>query len=272
MNRNSDTPAENGSDTASGDSRGASVLVNAVAVLRCFSVDEPLLGVTEIASRVGLHKSTVSRILSTLEQEDLVERDETSRRFKLGLGLIAVAGPLLAELDERRVAYPVLRELTERTQETSALLTWTGSSSVCVEQIPSPQQVKHTSPLGTRYSTALSASVQVFLAAEGPERVRALLASGVIEYPSATPVRIDEFLERLKTVASEGCATNYGETSVDEVGVAAPVHDHRGSVVAAVMLAAPRYRVSAEHLQLLAEACTAAAAQVTSRMGGLPPQ
>ncbi|MFD1213055.1 IclR family transcriptional regulator [Arthrobacter sp. GCM10027362] len=270
MAARTEAPADSG--TKAGDARGASVLVNAVEVLRCFSVEEPLLGVTEIASRVGLHKSTVSRILATLEQEDLVERDETTRRFKLGLGLIAVAGPLLAELDERRVAYPVLRELTERTQETSALVTWTGSSSVCVEQIPSPQQVKHTSPLGTRYTTALSASVQVFLAAEGPERVRALLASGVVEYPSPTPDRIEEFLERLKDVAAEGCATNYGETSVDEVGVAAPVHDHRGNIVAAVMLAAPRYRITPEHLQFLAAACTDAAGRVTVRMGGTAPQ
>ncbi|NKX56685.1 IclR family transcriptional regulator [Arthrobacter mobilis] len=264
--------AEENTTTAGTDSRGASVLVNAIEVLRCFSVEEPLLGVTEIASRVGLHKSTVSRILATLEQEDLVERDETSRRFKLGLGLIAVAGPLLAELDERRVAYPVLRELTERTQETSALVTWTGSSSVCVEQIPSPQQVKHTSPLGARYRTALSASVQVFLAAEEPERVRALLAGGVLEYPSPTPARIEEFIDRLKRVAAEGCATNYGETSVDEVGIAAPVHDHRGNIIAAVMIAAPRFRVSPEHLGILAGACTAAARQVTARMGGTTPQ
>src|SRR5919112_1353556 len=89
------SPAE--SDTAgNGDTKGASVIVNAIAVLRTFSVDEPLLGVTEIANRVGLHKSTVSRILATFEQEHLVERDAETRRFRLGVGLIAVAGPLLA--------------------------------------------------------------------------------------------------------------------------------------------------------------------------------
>ena len=83
--------------TGNGDSKGASVVVNAIAVLRTFTADEPLLGVTEIANRVGLHKSTVSRILATFEQEHLVERDAETRRFRLGLGLIAVAGPLLAE-------------------------------------------------------------------------------------------------------------------------------------------------------------------------------
>src|SRR5512132_3005425 len=94
----------NGTGTNGGtDAKGASVVVNAIAVLRSFTADEPLLGVTEIANRVGLHKSTVSRILATFEQEGLVERDPDTRRFRLGLGLIAVAGPLLAELEERRV-------------------------------------------------------------------------------------------------------------------------------------------------------------------------
>ncbi|BAS13881.1 glycerol operon regulatory protein [Arthrobacter sp. Hiyo8] len=71
---------------ANGDSKGASVLENAIAVLRSFTAEEPLLGVTEIAGRIGLHKSTVSRILATFEQEHLVERDPESRRFRLGLG------------------------------------------------------------------------------------------------------------------------------------------------------------------------------------------
>lgn len=133
--------------TGNGDSKGASVIVNAIAVLRTFSADEPLLGVTEIANRVGLHKSTVSRILATFEQEHLVERDAETRRFRLGLGLIAVAGPLLAELEERRVAYPVLRELSEQTGETSALMVWSGDESICVEQIASHHQIKHTTPL-----------------------------------------------------------------------------------------------------------------------------
>lgn len=263
------TPAakpEAGNGTS--DSRGTSVIVNAIAVLRCFSAAEPLLGVTEIAQRVGMHKSTVSRILSTLEQEELVERDSESRRYKLGLGLIAVAGPLLADLEERRVAYPVLRQLTERTAETSALMVWNGRESMCVEQIASPQQVKHTTPLGARYHDAMSASVQVFLADEPEERVRALILDGTIAYAGVDEPSMEAYLLRLKDAAVRGFATNYGESSMDEVGVAAPVRDHRGNLVAAVLIPAPRFRVSPERLQTLGEACSQTAQQITGRLGG----
>ena len=255
---------------ANGDTKGASVIVNAIAVLRTFTADEPLLGVTEIASRVGLHKSTVSRILATFEQEHLVERDAETRRFRLGLGLIAVAGPLLAELDERRVAYPVLRELSEQTGETSALMVWSGDESICVEQIASHHQIKHTTPLGARYNDALSASVQVFLAQLPEERVRSLLSSGAVTYPGLDASSLDAYLVRLKDDLRRGWAVNYGETSIDEVGLAAPVYDHRGEAVAAVLIPAPRFRVSTERLQALGESCAAAAAKVTARLGGRP--
>lgn len=265
------SPAESPDTAGNGDTKGTSVIVNAIAVLRTFSADEPLLGVTEIANRVGLHKSTVSRILATFEQEHLVERDPETRRFRLGLGLIAVAGPLLAELEERRVAYPVLRELAEQTGETSALMVWSGADAMCVEQIASHHQIKHTTPLGARYNDALSASVQVFLAAESPERVRTLLRSGSIAYPGLDDTSLEDYMARLEDVGRRGWAVNYGESSLDEVGVAAPVYDHRGDTVAAVLIPAPRFRVSPDTLQSLGESCLAAARRVTSRLGGAIP-
>lgn len=264
------TSANGSSANGAADAKGASVVVNAIAVLRSFTPEEPLLGVTEIAGRVGMHKSSVSRILATLEQENLVERDPETRRFRLGLGLIAVAGPLLAEMDERRVAYPVLRQLTEQTGETSALMVWSGGEAVCVEQIASHHQIKHTTPLGARYRDAVSASVQVFLAAQPPERVRALLRSGSISLPGLDDAGLEAYEERLRDVTSRGWAENYGESSIDEVGVAAPVFDHRGDVAAVVLISAPRFRVSRERLDTLGEACVAAAAQVTTRLGGRP--
>jgi DNA-binding IclR family transcriptional regulator len=183
-----------------------------------------------------------------------------------------VAGPLLAELEERRVAYPVLRELAEQTGETSALMVWNGSESMCVEQIASHHQIKHSTPLGARYHDALSASVQVFLAAESPDRVRTLLRSGAVAYPGLDETGLEDYLVRLKEAAQRGWAINYGESSLDEVGVAAPVYDHRGDVVAAVLIPAPRFRVSPETLQSLGESCMAAARRVTSRLGGAAPE
>ena len=249
--------------------RGASVIVNVLRIIRCFTVEEPQQGVTEIAEKVGLHKSSVSRILATLEQERVVERDEASRRYRLGLGLIAVAGPLLAELDVRRVALEDLQDLAERTGETSALAVWNGAASVTVEQVPSRHQIKHTSVLGSHYRTALSSTVQVLLAALEPAEAEALVVAGMIRLEEGWET--GDYMERLAQVREQGYALNDRETSEDEVSLSAPVRDHRGEVAGAVLLAAPFYRAGAEQLPELAARTRAAADAISRRLGAVSP-
>lgn len=252
------------------DSAGTTVIDNALAVLRCFSAEEPLLGVTEIAQRVGLHKSSVSRILTTLENADLVERDTRSRRFGLGLGLLTVAGPLLATLDVRRAAYPFMQRLTAELDETSALVLWNGVEAVCVEQVPSPQPIKHTSALGTRYDTAASSCVQVFLAEEPAEVVTSLVVSGAVRLDHPSPQRLAEYGETLRAVAGTGVALNYGQTSPDEVGVCAGIRDHRGDLVAGLLVAAPTFRVDVDRARTISESVRATARDIGLRMGNVP--
>jgi len=257
-----------GGDQAGDNGRGTtSALRHGLRVLEAFSIDKPVLGVTEIAQHVGLHKSTISRILAILEQGGYVERDAESGRFRLGLELIALAGPLLADLDVRRAARPAaLEQLTARTQETSALVVWNGHETVVVEQVPSPKEVKHTAALGTRYDTYQSASVQIFLAQLPTGEVRQLFERRLIggAYDNGPP---DGLLDELDRVRTRGYAVNDGQTSVEEVGIAAPVYDHRGAAVAGVLLSAPRFRVPAGMLEPLGKAVASTAQQISGRLG-----
>ncbi|MNW23949.1 HTH-type transcriptional regulator KipR [compost metagenome] len=246
------------------ETRGASVIVNVLDVLRCFTVERPLVGVTEIAEQVGLHKSSVSRILATLEQERVVDRDAETRKYRLGVGLIAIAGPLLANLDVRQVAYPILEDLREATGETAVLNIWDGNESISVEQLPSTHLVKHTSVMGSRYRSGLSATVQVFLANEDPARRAELISNGEIDLAGTAPA---EYQARLDLVRERGYAVNYGETSAEEVGVAAGILDHRGELVACAMTAAPFYRIGADELEQLCSSTRTAARRISTRLG-----
>lgn len=243
--------------------RGTSPVATAMAVLRCFSPERPVLGVVEIAEEIGLHKSSVSRMMATLEAEDLVEQDPLSKKFRLGLGLLSVAGSLLANLDVRRAALPVLTALTERTGETTSLVIWDGFDAVIVEQAPAANPIKHVTELGTRYQHVENASVRVQLA-ELSERDRE-------KYFAAVP-RSRAAYRRLAATDRDGIVVNDGDATPDEVGVAAAVHDHRGRLIAAILLAAPRYRVDAERLSQLCDDCRAAAGDLTRALGGTPEQ
>jgi len=245
----------------------AASLLNGLAVLEAFSIDRPVLGVTEIANRVNLHKSTVSRILNGLTESGYIERDEESGRFRLGLGLIMLSGPLLADLDVRRAALPYLEDLTLETRETSAISVRNGKEAIVVEQVASPYQVKHSAAIGTRYARYESSSVRILLAELPPAEVSRLLGDGniTIEEGSKAPQPVPAHLEQLREA---GYAVNDGYTTDEEYGVSAAVRDYRGIVVGCITVSAPRSRVhkmnSAEEL---AQAVMRAAGQVSERLG-----
>lgn len=239
-----------------------------MAVLRCFGPDQPSLGVVEIAGQIGLHKSSISRLMVTLESEGLVERDPVTRKYGLGLGLLSVAGTLLADLDVRRSAYSDLADLAVRTRESCSLMVWARDEVVCVEQVPSDQAIKHTTAIGTTYRTTASSSVRIFLSELPPEQVQELVQGGAVAlqgHPS-----LSALFEDLSEVRARGVAVNDGDTEPDEVGVCAVVRDHRGTAVAALLVSAPRFRVGPQQLQDLDVACREAAARVTAGLGGRP--
>jgi DNA-binding IclR family transcriptional regulator len=258
-----------GTDTDGATKRpGTQALQHGILVLQSFSREEPVLGVNEIARRVGLHKSTVSRILSTLEDQALVERDGSSGQFRLGVGVISLAGPMLANMNVRRVARPRLEELTLRVDETTGLAVWSRGETVIVEQVGARNPVKHTIPIGTRYQAHSGSSGKVFLAHAPPEEVREVFDRGlprVTERTITDPRRLSEELERVRRL---GYAVNDGESAIEEVGVAAPVRDHRDRVVAALLLSAPRYRTPPERIERLGPLVAEAAADVSARLGG----
>ncbi|QNE13085.1 IclR family transcriptional regulator [Pseudarthrobacter sp. NBSH8] len=245
----------------------AASLLNGLAVLEAFSVQNPVLGVTEVAQRVGLHKSTVSRILGGLTDAGYVQRDEETGRYRLGLGLLALSAPLLADLDVRRAAVPYLEQLTESTKETSAISVWNGREAIVVEQVASPFQVKHTATIGTRYNKFESSSVRVFLAELAPAVATELIGSGQILRTAGDGLPLDH-TAHLQEVARQAYAVNDGSTTEEEFGVSAPVRDYRGKVVGCITASAPRSRVHKHATRdILVQAVQHAASEVSTRLG-----
>jgi len=244
----------------------AASLLNGLSVLEAFSIGRPVLGVTEIAQKVNLHKSTVSRILTGLANAGYVERDEETGRFRLGLGLIALSGPLLADLDVRRAAHADLEELTATTGETSALAIWNGAEAIVVEEIPSPHQVKSTAAIGTRYSEYESSSVRVFLAQLPLAKVEQLLEAGQItRSPGSGPD--GDYGRHLATVKEQGYAVNDGFTSFEEVSISAVVRDYRDEAVGCIKVSAPRSRTGPDRIAAHLDSAMAAAQSVSARLG-----
>jgi DNA-binding IclR family transcriptional regulator len=240
---------------------------NAVAVLRCFSPQEPALGVNEIARRVGLDRSTVSRLLQTMVELGLVAKDGASGSYRLGLGLVELAGTALVGLNIRTVARDEMHQLNRALRETVNLAILDLGEAVIIEHLPSPEPIGALGWVGRRHPAYCTAVGKALLAHAGEPVVAAVLAGPLRAYTPQTvtdPVRVRR---DLADVRARGYAVNRMEFQDALHGVAAPVFDHRGQVAAALGVAGPAYRLTEPRIQEIGDIVAGAAARLSRQLG-----
>lgn len=225
--------------------------------------------VNELSRMLDLHKSTVSRLLSTLEQGGLVEQDLETGRFRLGVGLICLAGLVITHKDVRMAAGPYLQQLAETSKETVNLTIVDGGEAVNIEQVASPHIVKDIGWVGRRTPLHCTSTGKVLLAHLPEREIERHLAR---ELPSFTARTISDptlLREELRRIRAQGCSIDQEELEEGLNAVAAPIQDHSGKVIAAVSVSGPSYRVSPLRFPELAEAVKQAAKKTSRELGCL---
>ena len=241
-------------------------LDRALEILRLLG-SEPEMRVTDLARRLEVHKSTVFRLLSTLQEHGLVEQNPTTERYRLGYGLVRLAGAVVAELDLARVSRSVLEQLAFRTGETVNLAILQGDQVVNIDQIAAPNLVVNVNWVGKQTPLHATSNGKVLLAHLAEEERRRLLSRPL---PRLTPRTITDprILEKqLRRVLTDGYAFTLEELELGLNAVAAPVHVADGRVQAAVSVAGPSYRVTPQRLTELGEMTKDAGAAISRRMG-----
>jgi DNA-binding IclR family transcriptional regulator len=143
-------------------------------------------GVTEISEDLGLSKAAVHRVLASLRSRGLVELDERTRRYSLGVSAMKLGLTYLDRIDVRRVALPYLQELTARTAETATLSVRVGDRSrIYVDQITPEREVIMSVMLGEPYPLHAGASSRALLAFLPQEKIEAYIASRPLESMTA---------------------------------------------------------------------------------------
>jgi IclR family acetate operon transcriptional repressor len=227
-------------------------------------------GVTELARRLGLHKSTASRLLATLEKRGLVEQDEENGKYRLGLVVIRLAERAEQTLDLRSIAMPELDRLARMTRETTGLGVLHDDALLTVAQADGPNLVAMGDWTGRHMPLHCAASGKVLLASLPEREVLRLVRRGLQQCTDRTLTRLEPLLEELARVRRRGFATAFGEFEPTMNAVAAPVHDARGAVVAAVDVRGPSFRVAPARVPELVQHAREAAAAISVRLGGTP--
>lgn len=251
------------------DSGTAATVARAVDILMYFSeVDSRDLGVTEIADALGLSKTAVHRILTSLRVWDLVELDETTRRYRLGVGVMRLGTAYLDRLDLRQMARQELVSLSARTSETATLSMRSGKMRAYVDQVTPNREVIMSVTLGEVFPLHAGASSKAFLAFLPEPAIEDYISAGLAPLTERTKVDPDALLRELAEVRKNGYASSDGERKSGAASVAAPVFDHTGAPIAVISVCGPSERfvkAAAGYRELLLEST----ARLSLAMGGL---
>lgn len=242
----------------------------AASLLLALGESQGEAGVTELARRLGLHKSTASRLLATLEKRGLVEQDEESGKYRLGLIVIRLAERAEQTLDLRALAMPELDRLARATRETTGLGVLHGDQMITVAQADGPNLVAMGDWTGRGAPLHSVAAGKVLLAFLPEREIMRLVRRGLDRCTERTITQLEPLLEELARVRRRGFATAFGEFDPGLNAVAAPVHDARGQVIAALDVWGPAFRVTSRRVPELVQAAREAAAAVSVRLGGTP--
>ncbi|MFD2354578.1 IclR family transcriptional regulator [Nonomuraea ferruginea] len=205
------------------------------------------LGVTEIAEALGMSKAAVHRILASLRVRGLIELDQSTRRYSLGVGAMRLGLAYLDRIDVRRIAAPELVTLSQRTDETATLSIRTGNYRIYVDQVTPAREVIMSVNLGVAHPLHAGASSKAFLAFLTEEEMENYLSLGALEPLTGNTIVDKARLRReLASIREGGYAQSFSERMSGAASVAAPILDHHGRPVAVVSVCGPVERFRAE--------------------------
>src|SRR5690349_31180 len=223
-------------------------------------------GVTEIAKELDVHKSTAFRLMATLESHRLVEQTGDRGRYRLGVGILRLAGATTARLDLVQEARPICRQLAADTGETVNVAVLADGSALYLDQVAGSSALQPHNWVGQHIPLHATSNGKVLLS--GLEEGDLELALGALTtYTAQTITGLPQLREELDRVREQGYAVAIDELEVGLTAVAAPVRNAHGDVVASMSVSGPSFRLDALRLDDVITLLRQAADEVSHRLG-----
>jgi DNA-binding IclR family transcriptional regulator len=232
----------------------------AIAILQCFSAEQPAMSVIDIQKRVGLSRPTLYRLLHTLASRGLIDSEGDPQRFKLAHGVMKLSHVWLRGLEVVNVARPIVEGLRDQTGETAALFRLEADRGICILEYESRHVLSVSRGAGDSLSVTQGSTGKAMLAFMDPQRQTQLIE----HVPKDARLRLEA---ALKSAKRNGYATSRGEILVGAVAVSAPIFDHRGSVLGSVGLYGPNARVSDDKVLEFAGLVSDAGRRISGLLG-----
>lgn len=267
----SNSYASSGTNAAMSDSTPASA-GTVQSVDRAISVLEILAhageaGVTEIAAELGVHKSTAFRLVSSLEQRGLVEQHVDRGKYRLGVGILRLAGATTARLDLVQESRALCRALAVETGETVNLTVLSDGAALYVDQVAGSSALQPHNWVGQRIPLHATSNGKVLLSAMTDAEAARIVGRNLRTYTDRTVPTTSALIRQLAAVRESGYAVAVDELEVGLTAVAAPVRNAAGDVVASVSVSGPTFRLQGAPLERATAATVDTADEVSRRLG-----
>ncbi|MEW2570615.1 IclR family transcriptional regulator [Streptomyces sp. NPDC047070] len=222
---------------------------------------------TEIAERVGVHKSTALRLLQTLEEAGFVRKD-ASGRYAMGFQLIAYGQLALDQVEARSLAHPILQELADSHGHTVHLGELVGDRIVYIDKIDGEGSVAMGSRIGLQAQTHTAGVAKVITAFQDPQTQDRILETATFErYTDTTHTSREALVEDLRRSRSRGWAEDDGEHEGYINCVAVPVFDARGKATHGISVTALSAVAPLAELRTHLDEFRSAAQQISTKLG-----
>lgn len=223
-------------------------------------------GVTSLANEIGVHKSTALRLVSTLEQGGLVEQTGDRGKYRLGVGVLRLAGATAARLDVVAEARPICRRLAADTGETINIAVLSDHAALYVDQAAGSSTLQPHNWVGQRIPLHATSNGKVLLAWASPAEVADSLRE-LARYTVHTVTAAADLRAELDAVREHGWAKAVDELEVGLTAVAAPIRDAHGDVVASLSVSGPTFRLGDDRIAEVLPLLLVAADEISHRLG-----
>jgi DNA-binding IclR family transcriptional regulator len=241
-------------------------LASALDIMLEFEGGEPELRASDLARRVGITRNKAFRLIKTLESRGFLQR--VGDQYRVGIRLLTL-GQLAAKPVEvlQAAAQPELEALREETGETVYVLSADGDEAVCIASIESAHYLRIAVSVGLRRPLHAGAGQKMLLAGLDDQRVAQFLNRMGKALTASTIIDQAQLRAELEEIRQRGYSLSFGEVESDAGAVAAPIRDHSGQVVAALVVGGAISRV-VDHLNGSWPLMVAAAAErISTRLG-----
>ncbi|MET0234862.1 MAG: IclR family transcriptional regulator [Kibdelosporangium sp.] len=225
------------------------------------------LGVTEIAAKLNVHKSTAFRFVTTLELHDLVEQHTERGKYRLGVGVLQLAGATTAKLDLVQRAKPVSQRLAEVVGETVNITILSGHEALYVDQVAGSAALQLHNWVGQRIPLHATSNGKVLLSSVSGVRFDELTDGVLKQFTDKTVTDRQTLRAQIDQVRESGYAVAVDELEIGLTAIAAPISGADGVVVGSISASGPGFRITADRVPDVAAQVVSAANDVSRRLG-----